>query len=62
MLDRRIVFKRKIDKNGGIDRNECRLLVQGLRQMKGIHYEKSSSPTPAQASIRMVLGIIAILG
>ena len=30
--------------------------------MKDIHYAESSSPTPVQVSIRMVLGIITILG
>ena len=30
--------------------------------MEGIHYEESSSPTSVQASIRVVLGIIVILG
>ena len=40
----------------------CRLITQGFRQVKGMNYEESSCPAPAQVSIRMVLGIIAILG
>ena len=46
----------------GSRKYKCRLVAQGFKQVKGIHYEESSSPTPAQASIRMVLSMIAALG
>ncbi|CAN0144290.1 unnamed protein product, partial [Ascophyllum nodosum] len=39
---------------------KCRLVAQGFRQIKDIHYDESSSPTRSQASIRMVLGIAAV--
>ena len=35
-------------------------MAQGFRQIKGIHYDESSSATPSQASIRMMLGIAAV--
>ena len=35
-------------------------MVQVFRQKKSIYYDESSSPTPSQASIRMVLGIAAV--
>ena len=60
MLGTRAIFKRKIGKDRRIEKYKCRFVSQGLRQTKGIHYDKSSSPTPPQASIRMVLDIAAV--
>ena len=62
VLGTKVVFKRKIGKDGKIGKYKCRLVAQGFKQVKGIHYDESSSPTPAQASIRMVLSMIAALG
>ena len=53
------IFERKIGKDGRIERYKYRFVAQGFRQIKGIHYNESSSPTPSQASMRMVLGIAA---
>ncbi|CAM9839554.1 unnamed protein product [Sphacelaria rigidula] len=39
--------------------SKCRFVAQGFRQIPGIHYQESSSPTPAQSSIRMALALIA---
>ena len=39
---------------------KCRFVAQTFRQIKGIHYDESSSPKPSQASIRMVLGTAAV--
>ena len=41
---------------------ECkyRFVAQRFQQIKGIHYDESSSPTPSEASIKMVLGIAAV--
>ena len=47
-------------KYGQIEKYKCRFGAQGFRQIKGIHYDESSLPTPSQASIRMVLGIAAV--
>ena len=35
-------------------------MAQGFRHIKVIYYDESSSPTPSQASLRMVLGIAAV--
>ena len=35
-------------------------MTQGFRQIKGIHYDEPSSPTPSRASMRMVLSIAAV--
>ena len=59
VLDIKIICKRKFGKDGRIQEYKCRFVAQGFRQIKGIHYDESSSPTPPQASIRMVLGIAA---
>ena len=60
VLGTKTIFKRKIRKDGLIKKYKCRFVAQGFRQKKSIHYDESSSPTPSQASIRMVLGIAAV--
>ncbi|CAN0218762.1 unnamed protein product [Ascophyllum nodosum] len=57
VLGTKTTFKPKIEKDGRIEKYKCRFVAQGFRQIKGIHYDESSSPTPSQSSIRMVLGI-----
>ena len=60
MLGTKTIFKRKIGKDGRIEKCKCRFVPQGFRQTKGIHYDESSPPTLSQASKRMVLGIAAV--
>ena len=60
MLGTKTIFKRKIGKDGRIENYKRRFVAQRFRQIKGIHYDESSSPTLSQASIRMVLGIAAV--
>ena len=60
VLGTETIFERKIGKDGRIEKYKCRFVAQGFRQTKGIHYDESSSPTPSQASTRMVLGIAAV--
>ncbi|CAM9591284.1 unnamed protein product, partial [Ascophyllum nodosum] len=59
-LGTKIIFKRQIGKDGRIETYKCRFVAQGFRQIKCIHYDESSSPTPSQASIKMVLGTAAV--
>lgn len=40
LLGTKIVFKRKIDENGNIEKYIDRLLAQRFRQVKGVHYEE----------------------
>ena len=51
---------RKIGKDGRIEKYQCRFVTRGFRQIKGIHYDESSSPTPSQAGMRMVFSIAAV--
>ena len=60
VLGTKTIFKQKIGKDRRIETYKCRFVAQGLRQIKGIHYDESSSPTPSQTSIRMVFGIAAV--
>ena len=60
VLGPKTIFKRKIGKDGRIEMYKCRFVGRGFRQIKGIHYDESSSPKSSQARIRMVLGIAAV--
>ena len=60
VLGTKNICKRKIGKDERIEKYKCRLVPQGFRQIKDIHYDESSSPTPSHASIRMVLSIAAV--
>ena len=54
------IFKQNIGKDGRIEKYKYKFVAQGSRQIKGIRYNESSSPTLSQASIRMVLSIAAV--
>ena len=60
VLGTKTIFKRKVGKDGRIETYKCRFVAQGFRQIKGTYYDESSSPTPSQASISMVLGIAEV--
>ena len=55
------VFKRKVGQDSRVEKYKYRFVAQGFRQIKGIHYQESSSPTPTQSSIRMALTVMALL-
>ncbi|CAM9346064.1 unnamed protein product [Sphacelaria rigidula] len=59
VLGTRLVFEKKINKDGQIEKCKCRFVARGFRQISGINYQESSSPTPAQSSIRMALALMA---
>ena len=61
VLGTKTVFQRKVGQDGRAEEYKCRFVAQGFRQIKGIHYEESSSPTPTQSSIRMALAVMAPL-
>ncbi|CAM9937371.1 unnamed protein product, partial [Ascophyllum nodosum] len=50
-------YKLKIGQDGEVEQSKCRLVAQGFWQVEGVHYTKKYSPTPATASIRMLLAI-----
>ena len=55
----KMLYKRKIGQNGKIEKNKCRLVAQGFWQVEGVHYTEKYWPTPATASIRMLLAMTA---
>ena len=59
VVGRKILYKRKIGQDGKVEKYKCRLVAQGLRQVEGVHCTENYSPTPAAASIRMLLAMAA---
>ncbi|CAN0128895.1 unnamed protein product [Ascophyllum nodosum] len=55
----KILYKRKIGQDGKVEKYKCRLVAQGFWQVEGVHYKEKHSPTPATASIRMLLAMAA---
>ena len=60
VLGTKTLFKRKTGKDGQIEKYKCRFVTQGFRQVKGLHYHESSSPTPTASSMRAVLATAAV--
>ena len=58
----KMLSKKKIGYDGEIETYKCRLVAQGFWQVEGVHYTEKYSPTPAAASIRMVLATAAAKG
>ena len=55
----KMLYKRKIGQDGKVEKYKCRLVAQGFWQVEGVHYTEKYSPTPATASIRMLLAMAA---
>ena len=55
----KMLYKRKIGKDGKVEKYKCRLVAQGFWQVEGVYYTEKYSPTPATASIRMLLAMAA---
>ena len=55
----KMLYKRKIGQDGKVEKYMCRLVTQGFWQVEGVHYTEKCSPTPATASIRMLLAMAA---
>ena len=52
-----MLYKRKIGKDGKVEKYKCLLIAQRFWQVEGVHYTEKYSPTPATASIRMLLAM-----
>ena len=61
MLGTNRLYSRTIGEREEVVKHKCRFVAQGFRQFKGLHYEESSSPTLAAASIRMALATAAAM-
>ena len=55
----KMLYKRKLGQDGKVEKYKCRLVVQEFWQVEGVHYTEKYSPTPATASIRMILAMAA---
>ena len=55
----KMLYKRKLGQDGKVEKYKCRPVVQGFWQVEGVHYTEKYSPTPAAASIRMLLAMAA---
>ena len=60
VLGIKTLFKRKIGKDGWIEKYKCRFVTKGFRQVRGLHYHESSFPTPTASSMRTVLATAAV--
>ena len=61
MLDTKRLYSRKIGEHREVVKHKCRFVAQGFRQIKELHYEELSSPTPATASFRMALATAVVI-
>ena len=55
----KMLYKRKIGQDGKVEMYKCRLVAQGFWMVEGVHYTEKYSPTPATASIRILLAMAA---
>ena len=55
----KMLYKRIIGQDGKVEKYKCQLVAQGFWQGEGVHYTEKYSPTPATASIRMILAMTA---
>ena len=62
VVDTKMLYKRKIEQDGKVETYKCRLVAQGFWQVEVVHYTEKYSPTPATASIRMLLAMAAAKG
>ena len=53
----RWVFAYKKDSEGNIVKTKARLVAQGFMQREGVDFFETSAPTPAAASVRVVLAV-----
>ena len=55
----KMLYNRKIGQDSKVEKYKCRRVAQGFWQVEGVHYTEKYSPTPAIASIRMLLAMAA---
>ena len=55
----KMLYKRKFGQDGKVEKYKCRLVAHRFWQVEGVQYTEKYSPTPATASIWMVLAMAA---
>nr|GEY90263.1 retrovirus-related Pol polyprotein from transposon TNT 1-94 [Tanacetum cinerariifolium] len=55
------VFRKKLDENGIVSRNNARLVAQGYNQQEGIDYDETYAPVARLESIRILLAYACAL-
>ena len=53
----KMLYKRKIGQDGKVEKYKCGLVAQGFWQEGGVHDTEKYLPTPATASIRMLMAM-----
>ena len=56
------IYKKKLNKFGGVERYKARLVAQGFTQVEGIDFNETYSPVARFTSIRLVLALAAMFG
>ena len=59
VVSTKMLYKQKIGRDDKVEKYKWRLVTQGFCQVEGVHYTEKYSPTPATASIRMLLAMVA---
>ncbi len=57
-----LIYKRKMDSEGNVERYKARLVVKGCSQRKGLDYDEVFAPVAHHATIRVVLSTAAARG
>ena len=60
MVATKRLYKLIIGQDGKVEKNKCRLVAQGFWRVENVNYTEKYSPTPATASIRMLLAMAAV--
>ena len=55
------VFTKKYNDKGELEKYKARLVIKGFKQIEGIDYDKTYSPTLSVESMRLVIAIASLL-
>jgi hypothetical protein len=61
LIDTKWVLRKKLDKNGNVDRYKARLGVRGFQQIPGVDYEETYAPTAAMTTFRIIMALASTL-